>query len=155
TSTKPSRISLSSSTMSTLGAGLGSAMAAILRRIAPPETGQGVPVRHLHCGNVSALTHGGKGASAWSLPLSPIRGARGMLTMKFALAFAVAALGATGVAAYAHDADYVFMRHGGPAFDMDANHDGWLTRAEASAGADRTFADLDTNHDGRLTDADR
>ena len=39
--------------------------------------------------------------------------------------------------------------------EMDANHDGWLTRAEASAGADRMFDQLDTNHDGRLTDADR
>jgi hypothetical protein len=75
--------------------------------------------------------------------------------MKFALAFAVAALSATGVAAYAHDANYVFIRHGGPASDMDANHDGWLTRAEANAGAERMFAELDTNHDGRLTDADR
>jgi hypothetical protein len=75
--------------------------------------------------------------------------------MKFAVAFAIAALGATGVAAYAHDADYVFMRHhGGPMMEMDANHDGWLTRAEAAAGADRMFEHMDSNHDGRLTEAD-
>src|SRR5690349_6633290 len=74
--------------------------------------------------------------------------------MKFAFAFVVA-LGTTGVAAYAHDANYVFIRHGGPALEMDANHDGYLTRAEAAASADRMFTELDTNHDGRLTDADR
>lgn len=76
--------------------------------------------------------------------------------MKFALAFAVAALGLTGVAAYGEEAQRIIIRHGGgPAMDMDANHDGWLTRAEAAAGADRMFDQLDTNHDGRLTDADR
>ncbi len=76
--------------------------------------------------------------------------------MKFAIAFAVAALGATGVAAYADQANRVIIRHhGGAMMDMDANHDGWLTRAEAAAGADRMFDHLDTNHDGRLTDADR
>ena len=75
--------------------------------------------------------------------------------MKFALAF-VMALSATGVAAYAHEVNRIVIRHGGgPAMDMDGNRDGWLTRAEASAGADRMFAELDTNHDGRLTDADR
>jgi hypothetical protein len=74
--------------------------------------------------------------------------------MKFAVAFAIAALGATGVAAYAQ-ADHVMMRHhGGPMMDMDANHDGWLTRAEAATGADRMFEHMDSNHDGRLTDAD-
>lgn len=72
------------------------------------------------------------------------------------LAFAcVVALGATCVAAYAHEANRIVIRHGGgPALEMDANHDGYLTRAEAAAGADRMFAELDSNHDGRLTAAD-
>ena len=74
--------------------------------------------------------------------------------MKITVAFALAALGATSVAAYADQANRVFIRHHGPMMDIDANHDGWLTRAEAAAGADRLFDELDTNHDGRLTDAD-
>jgi hypothetical protein len=75
--------------------------------------------------------------------------------MKFAVAFAVAALGATSVAAYAQQTHQVMIRHhGGPMMDMDANHDGWLTRAEAAAGADRMFEHMDSNHDGRLTEAD-
>ena len=77
--------------------------------------------------------------------------------MKFALAFAVAALGATGVAAYAQQGDHMMMmrHHGGPMLEIDANHDGWITRAEAGAGADRMFDHMDSNHDGRLTEADR
>lgn len=76
--------------------------------------------------------------------------------MKIALVFALAALGATGIAAYADQADHMMvMRHHGPMMEMDANHDGWITRDEAAAGADRMFDHLDTNHDGRLTDADR
>ncbi len=75
--------------------------------------------------------------------------------MKFAAAFALAALGATSVAAYADQANRVVIRHhGGPMMDMDANQDGWLTRAEAAAGADRMFDHMDANHDGRLTEAD-
>ena len=36
-------------------------------------------------------------------------------------------------------------------FDIDANHDGVLTRAEALAAADARFKRLDANHDGKLT----
>ena len=75
--------------------------------------------------------------------------------MKFAVAFALAALGATSVAAYADQANRVFIRHHGAMLDIDANHDGWVTRAEAAAAADRMFDELDTNHDGRLTETDR
>ncbi|MFZ2031704.1 MAG: hypothetical protein WAU68_15435 [Vitreimonas sp.] len=76
--------------------------------------------------------------------------------MKFVLAFAVAALGATGVAAYAEQGDHVMImrHHGGPMMDIDTNHDGWITRAEATAAADRMFEHMDSNHDGRLTEAD-
>ncbi|MES1199061.1 MAG: hypothetical protein ABUS48_03685 [Pseudomonadota bacterium] len=51
----------------------------------------------------------------------------------------------------------IIIRHGGmPGMDMnlDANHDGWVTRDEASAAADRMFADLDANHDGKLDETD-
>jgi hypothetical protein len=47
------------------------------------------------------------------------------------------------------------MHHGMMDLNIDANHDGWITRAEASAAADRMFDQLDTNHDGRLTADDR
>lgn len=75
--------------------------------------------------------------------------------MKFAVAFAVAALGATSFAAYAQQSGHmIMMHHGGPMMDIDTNHDGWLTRAEAAAAADRMFEHMDSNHDGRLTEAD-
>ncbi|MEZ5996318.1 MAG: hypothetical protein R3C25_11255 [Hyphomonadaceae bacterium] len=64
-----------------------------------------------------------------------------------------AAFAALTAAAAAQPQTRVVVRHGGPNIEagIDANGDGWLTRAEASAGADRIFAQLDTNHDGRLT----
>ncbi len=46
----------------------------------------------------------------------------------------------------------------GPMGDMaraDANGDGTLTRAEATAAAESAFARMDANRDGRLTEADR
>lgn len=53
----------------------------------------------------------------------------------------------------------IIIRHdGGPDMpdmgDIDANHDGWVTRAEALAAADRMFDLLDTNHDGKLDASD-
>lgn len=74
--------------------------------------------------------------------------------MRLVLALGVA-LAATTVAAEAQNR--VFIRHAGMGHmaDIDTNHDGWITRQEASAGADRMFADLDTNHDGKLDDSDR
>lgn len=38
--------------------------------------------------------------------------------------------------------------------ELDADHDGWLSRSEAAAAADRLFAHLDVNHDGKLDAAD-
>lgn len=74
--------------------------------------------------------------------------------MRLATALGIA-LASLTMAAYAQPETRVFVRHGGgPAAEIDANHDGWITRAEASAAADRIFAELDSNHDGRLTDAD-
>jgi hypothetical protein len=79
--------------------------------------------------------------------------------MKFATAFGIA-LGASVMAAYADPppAAHMMMRHHlgmGMDMDFDTNHDGWLSRAEASAAADAMFDRLDANHDGRLTSADR
>jgi len=38
---------------------------------------------------------------------------------------------------------------------VDANHDGVVTRAEATAAAEKRFAELDTNHDGKISQAER
>jgi hypothetical protein len=75
--------------------------------------------------------------------------------MRLALALG-AALVATTMVAYA-DSDHNgrnFVFHRGPAVDADSNSDGWLSRAEVSAEADRLFADLDRDNNGRLTDED-
>ncbi len=76
---------------------------------------------------------------------------------RFALALGCAAIALTA-AASAQTAPHdrmVIRHHGGPAADIDANQDGWITRDEASAAADRVFAALDSDNDGRLTTEDR
>jgi hypothetical protein len=78
--------------------------------------------------------------------------------MRLILAFG-AALAATTMMAHAQTEErstertHVFVRHGGHA-QMDADNDGWLSRAESSAAADRMFGELDRNDDGRLNDTD-
>ncbi|HYD89314.1 MAG TPA: hypothetical protein VEA80_17680 [Vitreimonas sp.] len=75
--------------------------------------------------------------------------------MKFALTLGVA-LAAVTLAASAHTShSRTVIRHGGVDINFDADSDGWLTRAEASAAADRVFEQLDSDDDGRLTSADR
>ncbi len=76
--------------------------------------------------------------------------------MRLALALGVA-FGALTLTAYAQPEERaqhrVFIQsHGG--HDIDANDDGYITRAEMIAGADRMFGDMDRNDDGRLNDAD-
>lgn len=76
--------------------------------------------------------------------------------MRFALALGVA-FGALTFTAYAQpeqrDHHRVFVQaHGG--HDIDADDDGFITRAEMTAGADRIFGEMDRNDDGRLNDAD-
>lgn len=61
-----------------------------------------------------------------------------------ALGVALAALAAAATAS-------AQSRMGGHGMNIDADHDGWLTRAEASAAADRMFDAMDENHDGQLT----
>lgn len=68
------------------------------------------------------------------------------LTTALGVAFASLAM-----AAYAQpDHPRVIVRHAGGTMNLDSDGDGWMTRAEAGAGAERMFADLDANHDGRL-----
>ncbi len=75
--------------------------------------------------------------------------------MRVTLALGVA-FAAMTMAAYAQpDHARVLAHHGGGHdFNMDADNDGWLTRAEAASGAERVFAELDSNSDGRLTPED-
>ena len=76
--------------------------------------------------------------------------------MKYALILGAAA-SALALTASAQPAPphVMMMHHGGMDLNVDANHDGWISRAEASAAADRMFDEQDTNHDGRLTPQDR
>ena len=75
--------------------------------------------------------------------------------MRVTLALGVA-FAAMTMAAYAQPEHTRVLAHhgGGHGFDMDTDNDGWLTRAEVSAGTERVFAELDTNSDGRLTPED-
>jgi hypothetical protein len=74
--------------------------------------------------------------------------------MKLGLAIGAVVIAGT-MAAYAGEVGRHFQFHrGGERVDADTNNDGWLSRDEASADADRMFADLDRNNDGRITDVD-
>lgn len=76
--------------------------------------------------------------------------------MRLSIALGIAAATLTVAAASAQSSHRVVIRHGGGSdISIDANEDGWITRAEASSAYERIFADLDTNHDGKLDDADR
>jgi hypothetical protein len=75
--------------------------------------------------------------------------------MRIALALGVAFTAVTLAAdAHPNHSRVAIRHHGGPAANVDADSDGWVTRAEASAAADRIFDDLDGNDDGRLTGED-
>ncbi len=77
------------------------------------------------------------------------------MKLPIALGVVLAALTVVGASAQSNSR-HVFISHsGGSDIDIDANEDGWITRAEASSAYERIFADLDTNDDGRLNDADR
>lgn len=78
--------------------------------------------------------------------------------MKIALTLGVAVTAVTLAAASANTTSHTrtVIRHGGPgAINIDADNDGWLTRAEAAAAAELNFDEMDTNNDGRLTSEDR
>lgn len=73
---------------------------------------------------------------------------------KFAWALGCAVI-AIGVSAQAQERRAPNIYAPAAALRVDADDDGWVTRAEASAAADRMFAAMDTDGDGRLTAADR
>lgn len=75
--------------------------------------------------------------------------------MRLSIALGIAAAALTVAAASAQSSHRVVIRNGGSDINIDANEDGWITRAEASSAYERIFADLDSNHDGKLDDADR
>jgi hypothetical protein len=76
--------------------------------------------------------------------------------MKLPVALGVALAALTVAAASAHsNSRHVIVRGGHSDVEIDANEDGWITRAEASSGFERIFADLDSNDDGKLDDTDR
>jgi len=79
--------------------------------------------------------------------------------MKFALTLGAAVAAITLTASAHTDSQRIVVRHSGghlgAGLDIDANEDGWITRAEASAAADRIFDHMDSNDDGRLTREDR
>lgn len=75
--------------------------------------------------------------------------------MKLALALGAAVV-ATTVLAYAHtDGIRHVVVERGDHRSADTNGDGWLSREEAAAHADRQFEKLDRDNNGRLDDADR
>ena len=76
------------------------------------------------------------------------------MKLPIALGVALAALTVAGASAHSASRHVVINRTGGSDVNLDANEDGWITRAEASAAYERVFNDLDTNNDGRLDDAD-
>jgi hypothetical protein len=76
------------------------------------------------------------------------------MKLPVALGVALAALTVAGASAYSNSR-HVIIRGGDSAAQIDANEDGWITRAEASSAFERIFADLDSNDDGRLDGGDR
>jgi len=75
------------------------------------------------------------------------------MRLALALGAALVALTATA-AAQPEPGARVFIRHHGGSEGRDANNDGWVSRDEAQASADRLFDELDRNDDGRLNDDD-
>lgn len=77
--------------------------------------------------------------------------------MKLPIALGIAAAALTVAPASAQSTSRHVIIHGDSdsISRIDANEDGWITRAEAASAYERIFSDLDTNNDGRLDSADR
>lgn len=79
--------------------------------------------------------------------------------MKVLVALAVAGVAYT-LTAYAQplrEDRRVVIRHGGDVLQsapIDANDDGWISRAEAIAAAERSFDMLDSDDDGKIDESD-
>jgi hypothetical protein len=90
-----------------------------------------------------------------TLQRGPKRPLRGTHMMKLTTALGVA-LASLTVAAYASpQTRHVMIHHAGHDVRADADSDGWISRAEAIAAADRAFDALDSNDDGKLDREDR
>ena len=76
------------------------------------------------------------------------------MKLPIALGIAVAALAVAGASAQSTSRHVIIHGNSDSVSRIDANDDGFVTRAEASASFERIFADLDTNNDGKLDDAD-
>jgi hypothetical protein len=76
------------------------------------------------------------------------------MKLPIALGIAVAALAVAGASAQSTSRHVVIHGDSDSVARIDANEDGFVTRAEASASFERIFADLDSNNDGKLDDAD-
>jgi hypothetical protein len=75
--------------------------------------------------------------------------------MRLGLALGAAVIAITAAVAYADsEGGRRFAFHRGEHVSADTNGDGWLTRDEAAAQADRLFADLDRDNNSRLNDRD-
>jgi len=77
------------------------------------------------------------------------------MRLPIALGIALAAITVAAASAQSNSR-HIFISHGGGSdINIDANEDGWITRAETSTALERIFAELDSNDDGRLDDSDR
>ncbi len=76
------------------------------------------------------------------------------MKLPIALGIAVAALTVVGASAQSTSRHVVIHGDSDSVSRIDADEDGWVTRAEAATAFDSIFADLDTNNDGKLDDAD-
>lgn len=76
------------------------------------------------------------------------------MKLPIVLGVAVAALTVVGASAQSTSRHIVIHGDSDSISRIDANEDGWVTRAEASASFERIFANLDTNDDGKLDGAD-
>ncbi|MEZ5960142.1 MAG: hypothetical protein R3C30_06890 [Hyphomonadaceae bacterium] len=76
------------------------------------------------------------------------------MKLPIALGIAVAALAVAGASAQSTSRHVVIHGDGDSVRQIDANGDGWVTRAEATTAFERIFDDLDSNDDGRLDSAD-
>lgn len=76
------------------------------------------------------------------------------MKLPIALGVALATLTVVGASAQSTSRHVVIHGDSDSVSRIDANEDGWVTRAEASSAFESIFADLDTNDDGKLDDAD-
>jgi len=76
------------------------------------------------------------------------------MKLPIALGIAVTALTVVGASAQSTSRHVVIHGDSDSISQIDANEDGWVTRAEAATSFERIFGELDTNNDGKLDDAD-